>query len=133
MDRKKAIARAVLSAFMVGIGVLHFMAPAGFVKIVPACLPAPLALVLVSGLCEIAGGVGVLVPRVRRAAGFALAALYVAVFPANVNMAVYHIQPEGLTIPPLLLWLRLPFQVGFIVWAMWCTGDRRSAKQARAA
>ena len=117
----RAIARAVLAAFMVGIGAMHFIAPANFVKIVPAWLPTPLALVLVSGFFEIAGGVGLLVPRVRRAAGWGLVALYVAVFPANINMAVYDIQPEGLTIPPALLWLRLPFQLGFIAWALWCT------------
>jgi uncharacterized membrane protein len=124
MDRR-AVARAVLAAFMVGIGAFHFLAPANFVKIVPAWLPSPTALVLVSGFFEIAGGVGLLVPRVRRAAAWGLVALYVAVFPANVNMAMYDIQPEGLTIPPALLWLRLPFQVGFIAWALWSTGKTK--------
>jgi uncharacterized membrane protein len=80
--------RIVLAVSMMAIGVLHFVAPDGFVKIVPRFLPAPLVLVLVSGAFEILGGVGLLVARVRRAASFGLVALYVAVFPANVNMAV---------------------------------------------
>ena len=115
---------------MMGIGAMHFVAPANFVKIVPAWLPAPTALVLVSGFFEILGGVGLLVPRVRRAAGWGLVALYVAVFPANINMAVYDIQPDGLTIPQALLWARLPFQLGFIAWALWVS---RSAARATAA
>jgi uncharacterized membrane protein len=133
MERAKTIARWVLSAFMVGIGAMHFLAPANFVKIVPAWLPAPVALVLVSGFFEIAGGVGIQVPRVRRAAGWGLVALYVAVFPANINMAVYDIQPEGLTIPPALLWLRLPFQLGFIAWALWCTKSTEASRASGAA
>jgi uncharacterized membrane protein len=115
---------------MVTIGVLHFVTPDKFVKIVPAWLPSPITLVLVSGFFEIAGGIGLLVPRVRRAAAWGLVALYVAVFPANVNMAMYDIQPDGLTIPPALLWLRLPFQLGFIAWALWSTG-RPAVKVAR--
>jgi uncharacterized membrane protein len=124
-ERIKTVARAVLATFMIGIGTLHFVAPANFVKIVPAWLPAATALVLVSGFFEVLGGIGLLVPRVRRAAGWGLVALYVAVFPANVNMAIYDIQPEGLTIPPALLWARLPFQVGFIAWALWTSGALR--------
>ena len=94
--------------------------PDPFVRIVPAWLPAPLALVLVSGVFEILGGVGLLVPRARRAASFGLVALYLAVFPANVNMAIHHLTFDGVTpIPPALLWGRLPFQILFIAWALW--------------
>jgi uncharacterized membrane protein len=91
-SRRVALAlRLVLAVSMVAVGVLHFTSPEGFVRIVPAYLPAPLALVYVSGAFEIAGGLGLLVARLRRAAAYGLIALYVAVFPANVNMAVHQI------------------------------------------
>ena len=72
----------------------------------------------VSGFFEILGA-GLLVPRVRRAASWGLVALYVAVFPANVTMALRDIQPAGVHIPEALLWLRLPLQLVFIALALW--------------
>ena len=117
--KAKRAFRMILAISMVGVGVLHFVRPSGFVKIVPSFLPAPLLLVHVSGFFEIAGGVGILVRRVHRAAALGLVALYVAVFPANINMAVNDLQPDQGHIPTSLLWLRLPFQVLFIAWAYW--------------
>jgi uncharacterized membrane protein len=109
--------RIVLALFMVAIGVAHFAVPGPFVSIVPAWLPAPTALVLVSGLFEVLGGLGLLVPRARRLAGVGLVVLYVAVFPANVNMAMH---PElGQGIPGWALWGRLPMQLLFVSWALW--------------
>jgi uncharacterized membrane protein len=109
---------------MVAAGVGHFATSAVFVRIVPAWLPAPLLLVWVSGVFEILGGAGLLVPRVRRAASLGLVALYVAVFPANVNMALNHLTFDGVTpISPVLLWLRLPFQGVLIAWALWVGRD----------
>jgi uncharacterized membrane protein len=107
----------VLAAGMTIIGVLHFVAPAPFVSIVPSFLPAPYVLVIVSGFFEILGGVGLLVPRVRRAASFGLVALYLSVFPANINMVLHPELGQGL--PLWSLWARLPFQVLFIAWALW--------------
>jgi uncharacterized membrane protein len=103
---------------MIGIGVDHFANPDPFVRIMPASLPYPRELVALSGLFEVLGGIGVLVPRTRRFAAWGLIALYVAVFPANVNMAIHHIQltPDG-TFPVWAMWLRLLFQPGFIAWA----------------
>jgi uncharacterized membrane protein len=111
--------RILLAVAMIGIGVLHFVRPEGFVAIVPSYLPAPYALVLVSGFFEILGGAGLLVPRVRRAASFGLVALYVAVFPANLNMAQHHLPLAGTDVPALLLWLRLPLQGVLILLALW--------------
>jgi uncharacterized membrane protein len=129
----KRILRAVLAAAMIGIGALHFLSPDGFVRIVPAALPAPLLLVYVSGAFEILGGAGLLVPRVRKLAGAGLVLLYVAVFPANINMAMNHIQLPGATLPTALLWARLPFQLLFIVWAWWCSREDRVVKAPRSA
>jgi len=119
MRKHKGKVRVVLALLMVAIGVVHFVAPAGFVKIVPKALPEPELLVYVSGFFEIAGGVGLLVPKVQRAAAWGLVALYVAVFPANINMAVNNIQVGGVVIPEAALWLRLPFQAVLIAVAVW--------------
>ncbi len=130
--------RIVLAGLMIAIGVLHFVAPAGFVRIVPSALPFPLLAVYVSGAAEILGGAGLLHPRTRRAAALGLVALYVAVFPANVNMAVHHIQPEGVVLPEWAFWARLPLQAALVGWAAWIArrarvdGDDR-ARRGRAA
>ncbi len=109
---------------MIGIGVAHFVVPAPFVRIVPAWLPAPLVLVWVSGFFEALGGAGLLVPRARRAAGVGLAALYLAVFPANVNQALHHINfDDAAPIPSVVLWARLPLQIAFIALALWVSRD----------
>jgi uncharacterized membrane protein len=113
--------RYLLAMAMVAVGVVHLVAPAWFVSIVPAALPAPLTLVLVSGFFEILGGVGLLVRRARRAASIGLAVLYVAVFPANINMIVDAHASHG--IAPWLLWARLPLQVVFIAWALYVGRD----------
>jgi uncharacterized membrane protein len=116
--------RGILAAVMVGVGALHFVMSDPFVRIVPAWLPAPLVLVWVSGFFEILGGVGLLVRRARRAASYGLVALYLAVFPANVNMAVNDLTFDGTHhLPPALLWLRLPLQVVLIAWALWVGRD----------
>jgi uncharacterized membrane protein len=122
--RVRAVLRAVLGVAMIGIGVVHFVQPEPFVRIVPSWLPAPLVLVWVSGVFEVLGGVGLFVPRARRVAGLGLCALYVAVFPANVNMAVNHLTFDGVTpVPPVLLWGRLPLQAVLIALAWWVSRD----------
>jgi uncharacterized membrane protein len=119
--------RAVLAGVMVGIGLLHFVVPEPFVRIVPASLPEPLRLVQVSGFFEVLGGVGLLVSRVRRAASYGLALLYLAVFPANVNMALHPEISAPYGIPVWSLWARLPLQAVFIAWALWVGGAAKPA------
>jgi uncharacterized membrane protein len=115
----RSVLRVLLAVAMVSVGVLHFARPGGFVSIVPSYLPAPLTLVLVSGFFEALGGVGLLVPRVRRAASYGLVALYIAVFPANVNMAVHHLPFGDSPTPEWLLLLRLPLQIVLIALALY--------------
>jgi uncharacterized membrane protein len=124
----KRLFRVLAGLSMVAVGILHFVRPSGFVKIVPAWLPAPLFLVHLSGFFEIAGGIGLFWRRSHRAAAFGLIALYVAVFPANINMAVHDLQPEGAHIPIALLWLRLPFQAVLIALAWWLSRSPVSAR-----
>ena len=121
--------RFVAAAAMVAVGVTHFTSPDGFVKIVPSFLPSPLLLVYVSGFFEVAGGLGLLWSRTRRAASYGLIALYLAVFPANINMAVNDIQPAAHHIAEWILWARLPFQALFIALAWWIGRDAPPARE----
>jgi uncharacterized membrane protein len=133
MPRLKTALRFLLAGAMTVVGVLHFVNPGGFVRIVPAYLPAPLALVLISGVAEVAGGLGLLIPRTRRLAAWGLVALYIAVFPANLNMALHQIPLGDAPMAPdkvWLLWLRLPFQALFIAWAHWFTRPDAPEKAA---
>ena len=117
----KRIARWLMVAFMVASGVGHFAITDTYVAMVPASFPSPRLLVYLSGLAELAGGIGLLAPwpSVRRAAAIGIIALLIAVFPANLNMAVNHIAPPGMHVSPAALWARLPFQALFIAWAWW--------------
>jgi uncharacterized membrane protein len=116
-ERVRSVVRVMAALAMIGVGIDHFVAPDFFVRIVPRVLPAPLVLVWVSGFFEALGGIGLLIPRTRRAAGIGLVLLYIAVFPANVNMCLH---PElGGSIPLWALWVRLPFQLVFIALALW--------------
>ena len=112
----KVFFRILLSALVVFAGVLHFVHPEPFVAIVPAFLPAPLALVYISGFFEILGGIGLQIPRVQRAAAWGLVALFIAVFPANVYMAIYHVPFNG-AVYPIMGWVRLPLQAVLVYWA----------------
>jgi uncharacterized membrane protein len=107
----------LLAVSMVVAGVMHFVAPAAYARIVPRSLPAPRALVLVSGVFEILGGIGLLLPYSRSFSAWGLIALLSAVFPANVNMAVNRIGFGRKPPAQWMLWARLPLQAALIVWA----------------
>lgn len=116
----KTVLCFVLALFVIFAGTMHFISPEPFVKIVPDYLPHPLMLVYISGFFEILGGVGLLIPSCRRYAAWGLVALFIAVFPANVYMAMHQIPFRG-EIRPIGNWVRLPFQFVLIAWAYWYT------------
>lgn len=120
---KKTLLRWLLAVLMITAGVSHFTNPDTFIRIVPSYLPWPAALVYISGVFEILGGLGLLLPLTRKAAAWGLIALFVAVFPANVNMAIHQIPFGEMPTPPVFLWLRLPLQLVLIAWAYWNTRD----------
>jgi uncharacterized membrane protein len=106
-----------LTVVMVAAGTLHFVVPDVYLGMMPDWLPAHDALVAISGVAEICGGLGLILPQTRRLAAWGLVALYVAVFPANFNMA-YHELPLGThQVPIWALWARLPVQLVLIWWA----------------
>lgn len=120
MNRRKEILRAVLAIAIIVVGTTHFTKTEEFAKIVPPPLP-PYAMVYLSGVFEILGGIGLLIPLVSVAAAWGLIALFVAVFPANLYQAFNSIAIEGIPDHPVLYWIRLPFQAVLIAWAWWYT------------
>ena len=116
----RAIFRWLLAIFFMAAGANHFRATEMYLGMMPPWLPWPLGLIQVSGVAEILGGIGVLVPATRRFSGWSLIALLVAIFPANLHVALQGHMP-GFSFSPLTLWLRLPFQLLLIGWVWWTT------------
>lgn len=114
-------ARVTTSLVMIALlfviaGIMHFVIPGQYARIMPKWLPAPMALVLISGAFEIAGGMGVLVPSTRVVAGWGLIALLVAVFPANVQMLTTALASHASRGYVALLVARLPLQPLLMYW-----------------
>jgi uncharacterized membrane protein len=114
--------RLPVALFFLGAGVMHFVKPRAYEAIVPDALPAHREIVYASGVAEIAGALGVLPARSARWAGWFLIATLVAVFPANVNMAIN--AERFRAVPKALLWIRLPIQAALIAW-VWSAALRR--------
>ena len=116
----KSTFRVVLALFFVGGGVNHFVRTGFYLRMMPLYVPFHLAIVQASGVAEIGLGILLLIPATTAVAAWGLIALLVAVFPANLQMALH---PE--TFPEFssrALWLRLPLQGAMIAWAWWFTG-----------
>lgn len=112
--------RVILAAFYFGAGIFHLQAPQGFVLIVPSFVPWPQTVVWFTGLCEIAGAVGLFIQALRKSAGIGLALYALAVFPANLNHAFNHIDVGAL---PSSWWYHIPrfaLQPVLVWWALYC-------------
>ena len=105
---------ALLAMFFVLAGLNHFLHPKAYLAMMPPYLPLPGVLNLISGAAEILGGIAVQIPQLRRVAGWGLIALLIAVFPANVHVALHGW--DGPSIPAWVLWFRLPLQVALVAW-----------------
>lgn len=122
----KNLMRWLVGSLFILAGLNHFRVPEFYVKIMPPYLPWHLGLVYLSGVIEVALGILLLVPRFTTWAAWGLIALLIAVFPANIHMAVHADDfPEH---APALLWLRLPLQGLLIAWAYWFT--RKTGQRA---
>jgi uncharacterized membrane protein len=117
--RAKTILRWIFTVVMVVAGLNHFLDPDTYVAMMPDALPAHRALVYLSGVAEIAGGLGLALSATRTAAAWGLILLFIAVFPANLNMAINELPLGGHPVPAWAMWARLPFQLVFIAWAFW--------------
>lgn len=114
----KYISSLIMGTGFIFVGILHFVRPSGFIAIVPPFLPAHEALVYISGVFEILGGIGLFLPQFRRFAVIGLLILVVAVFPANIYMVMHPEEFAKGWITPLALWIRLPLQP-LLLWWLW--------------
>lgn len=123
MSRTKTVLLWVMALSYMAAGFNHLQNPDFYIAIIPPGLPSPEWLNLLSGLAEIVLGVFVLEKRVRVLAAWGLVALLVAVFPANVYVAMENVGLGGEPGTGIggVNWVRLPFQALFIVWAWWYT------------
>ncbi|NCJ07607.1 DoxX family membrane protein [Synechococcales cyanobacterium C] len=127
MHKAKLFLKYVLTAFFVVAGVNHFVNADFYLNIMPPYLPWHLELVYLSGLFEIVLGLLLLVPKFMPVAAWGLIALLIAVFPANIHMALNsELYPD---LSALVLWLRLPLQFVLIAWAYWYTSPSTSARE----
>ncbi|WIB59333.1 hypothetical protein DEJ13_12880 [Curtobacterium sp. MCLR17_007] len=124
MGRRSARARratrtaGALAVLLGGAGVTHFLRPRGYDRIVPPGLP-PRTTTLLSGAAELGIATGLLIPATRRASGMAAAALFLAVFPANVTMAKGMLDsPRSTRAMRLVSVVRLPLQAPLVLWAL---------------
>ena len=123
MSRVKFILKLLLGVFFIAAGVNHFLRTGFYLRMMPPYVPFHLAMVQISGAAEMLLGLLILIPCRSAIAGWGLIALLIAVFPANVQMALH---PE--TFPEFsarALWLRLPLQAVMIAWAYWYTRKHR--------
>ena len=120
MPRRPHWSLYLLAALFAGAGVLHFVHPATYLRIMPPALPAPRLLVGLSGVAEVVGGLGLLLPATQRGAAWGLLALLLAMFPANIYMLQIH---EALHLSAWVAWARLPLQP-LLMWWVWRVGAR---------
>lgn len=118
----RTIARLLLALAYAAVGVIHLKSPEGFLPIMPDWVPWPREVVLATGLAEIAGAIGLMIPRLRRAAAWGLAAYAVCVFPANIKHAAEAIALGGQVLGWGYHGPRLLAQPVIVWWALWAGG-----------
>jgi uncharacterized membrane protein len=120
----RLVVRILIAGLFLFMGTVHLLDARLFLPIMPPWIPDPMAGILLSGVCELLGGVGLLVPRaaIQRAAGWGLLLLLAAVFPANIYMATAHIQVDGFPSHHWMSWARLPLQPVLMFLVSWSTG-----------
>jgi uncharacterized membrane protein len=108
----------VMGVFYVVAGLAHFVRPDFYLPMMPPWLPTHRELIFLSGVAEVLLGVAVLVPRLRRIAGWGIIALLIAIFPANLHIALHDVPVFGATQGAgIWNWVRLPLQAVLIAWA----------------
>jgi uncharacterized membrane protein len=116
--KARAVVAVVLGAIFIFAGSMHFAHTEFYLRMMPPYIPAHLLLVQISGVCEILGGIGLIVPRTRWIAAIGLIALLIAVFPANIQMALHPDLYRDIG-PPAAFFIRLPLQLVAIYLVWW--------------
>jgi uncharacterized membrane protein len=119
----RSIFRFLLAALFFAAAMLHFFSPRLFLPIMPPQIPFPVACIIVSGVAELLGAIGLLVPRPRAQflTGWGLTLLLIAVFPANIYMAVARVKVHGFPAHDWEAWARLALQPVLIALVLWVT------------
>ena len=113
----------IIAVFFIAGGIAHFVVTDSYIAAMPDYLGYHKEFIIISGVFEILGAIGILVPQTRLLAGYGLVALIIAVYPANINMALH---PEKYTdISELFLYIRLPFQFLFMWFVWWAIAPER--------
>ncbi len=115
----KKLSILLLSLLFLIAGVFHFTHTKTFILIMPPIIPYPKEIVYLTGILEIIGAIGILFRKTRKITGIFLAFFLVAIFPANIYMAIGNLKLTGIFNNQLFLWLRLPFQGLLIWWVLW--------------
>jgi len=117
------IVRLALAALFLFAGAVHLVHPALFLPVMPPWVPFHLLCIKINGVFELLGGMGLLIPerRVQVMTGWGLMLLLVAIFPANIYMALAHIKVYGFPSQPWIGWARLPLQALLILAVAWVT------------
>ena len=119
----RTIVRLLLAALFLFAGTVHLRDPALFAPVMPPWIPFHLPCVIISGVFELLGGVGLLVPLrpIQFISGWGLTLLLIAVFPANIYMAMADVRVHGFPSHAWMAWARLPLQPLLIVAVLWVT------------
>jgi len=117
------LVRVLLASLFLFAGTVHLRDPKLFLPVMPPWIPFPIPCILISGVFELLGGIGLLIPMrpIQFLAGWGLTLLLVAVFPANIYMAVANIKVHGFPSQPWMGWARLPLQPLLILGVLWVT------------
>ncbi|MGJ8643504.1 MAG: DoxX family protein [Luteolibacter sp.] len=127
--KARTISRYVLAVFFILAGANHFRIPEFYLTMMPPWLPAHELLNTISGIAEIAGGIGVFFTKTRKMAAIGLILLLIAIFPANVHLAINGWAEAD--IPKWILIARLPFQLLFIAWVFFsCPGIFQKTRES---
>lgn len=113
------IGLGLMGIFYLGAGANHFLSTQTYLDVMPPYIPEPAAMVAISGVAEILGGIGVLVPRTRTFSAWGLVLMLMAFLPVHINMCLH---PDHFpTVPLWAIWIRLPLQMPLIAWAWYYT------------
>ena len=117
-------AAGALGVGLVAAGAMHFVRPALFLAMVPSGLPHPELIVFLSGIVEVGIGILLLTPAWRQVGGWLATLLFLAIWPGSIYVALSGNYPSTPTDSPLYHWLRVPFHLLYVGWALWVARGR---------